>query len=83
MADKNTTEEQKGVEQTFDQKLGADGWPSYYLSAKLEDLGNPDPKHGTVGARDALTKKQIVIDAPIEEWIALLTKLAKKQGAKS
>ena len=67
------------VELTFDQKLAGDKWPAYYLSARIEDLKNPDQKQATLGFRDALTRQQIVVNAPVEEWLRVLTELAKKQ----
>lgn len=81
MVENENVKEKKEVR--FDEKLAGAGWPSYFLSAKIENLGNPDQKQGTLGFVDAMTKKQVVVNAPVEEWIRALTELAKKQGNKA
>lgn len=83
MAEETITKpEVKKVELTFDQKLFVDGWLNYHLSTKIENLKNPDPTQGTLGFRDALTKKQIVVNAPVGEWMRVLTELAKREASK-
>ena len=83
---KNDAKETKGAEkqeQSFDEKLFADGWPAYFLSTEIRNLDNPNPTQGTLGFRDALTKKQVVVNAPVDEWLKVLTAMAKKAAAKS
>ena len=70
------------AEPSYDKRLNNDGWERYYLITKVENLKNPDPKQGTLGFKDAMTKKMVVINAPVEEWVRILTELAKERGVK-
>lgn len=76
MAEETKTE--KKIELTFDRKIAENGWGAYYLSWKATDLENPDKTQGTVGFRDAVGAQQVIISLPADEWIKLLTVLAKK-----
>ena len=70
-------------ELTFDQQLVKEGWPVYYVTARLEWLPNPDKNQGTFGLIDAIGKKQVVIVIPTDEVLRAFTEFAKKVAAKT
>ena len=74
------TKPEAKVERTFDQKLLEDGSASYLLTNSIEDLKNPDKKQATLGLKDALGKKQIVINLPADELVRALSCLPGGQG---
>jgi hypothetical protein len=80
MADKPSKEEK--IEETFVQRLMREGWPAgtpTYLAAKLEDLGNPDPRQKTYGCSDAMGKKIAIINMPVEAADDLIRQRAAKK----
>jgi hypothetical protein len=66
------------VELTFGEQMMAQGWTGCHISQKIERLNNPDPQRTTLGFRNSLGNKQTAVDAPTEEWLRVLTEVAKK-----
>jgi len=85
MVDKEPGEslgKEKKAELTLGEKLVAQGWARIFIGNRLELL-SIEGKLATIGVYDAMGNKLVPTNAPIDEWIKVLTELAKKAGAKA
>ena len=77
------TKQEEKKELTFSEKLALAGWTACFISERVEQLNNPNPKRTTLGFRNSLDNKLTSIDAPTDELIRVLTEVAKKSAGKA
>jgi len=89
MESKNDESEQKFENTPIGKGIGTyvlglqeDGWGGYWVADEVLDLENPRSSQVAIGFKDSMGKKQVVVCAPLHEWLKVLTKIAKKAAAK-
>jgi hypothetical protein len=80
MAEENQNANQEAVKvpATYGDRLFAEGWNLNFISAKAKDLDNPELAVGTLGFYNVYGQKQVIVSLPIDEWVKVLTAVAKK-----
>jgi hypothetical protein len=80
--EKTIEQKTEKAELTFGQNLAVQGWPGCFIAEEIVNLKNPNPKRATLGFKNSLENRLTSVDAPIDEWLKVLSELAKKAAGK-